>query len=86
MPASRQRSRSPSMALAVIAMIGVRATWRSASMLRISGGLIPSMTGICMSIRMAEKRAWAKRFQRRAAILGQLDAIPRRWSSIKATF
>ena len=47
MPAARQRSRSPSMALAVIAMIGTRAVPDWCSRLRISSVAVsPSMTGI----------------------------------------
>ena len=48
MPASRQRSRSPAIALAVIARIGKSF---SALSLRISRVAVsPSITGICMSI------------------------------------
>ena len=54
MPAAKQRSRSPSMAFAVSAMMGTRALPEASSRRRISAVAVnPSMTGIWQSISTA---------------------------------
>ncbi len=56
MPASAQRSRSPSTAAAVIAMTGRRGAPAAASAARIARvAAYPSSTGICTSISTASQ-------------------------------
>ena len=57
MPAARQRSRSPAMACAVMATIGVRrpVAGSASRMRRVASK--PSISGICTSIRMRSKSA-----------------------------
>ena len=75
MPAARQRSRSPFMAWAVMAMIGVWAPVAASRARMAAVASKPSISGICTSISTTSNGSLVQGGQRLAAVAGHHDLM-----------